>query len=308
VYFYRMSALSVASDIELPGLTAIPAGGGRAEVTIRRAAVSATLKGASANGPNWLIAGEELLLRIPGVARLLIRSGTDISFEPEGDTLPGDIAIFIVSTAFAILLHQRNQIVLRASAVRVGNRAVIFCGPSGRGKSTIAAALGQRGYPQVGDDVCVIGEDEFGASVIHSDGGRLNLWLDAIHHLGLSRRQCQPVRANLAKFHIQPDEPCAGALRLAAVYALQESRPPLRDGIERAKAVDTAVVVLNSAYHSRLVAALGQKARYFQSAASIAADAGVFFLNRPQDFACMPTVIGWLEEHWRTIELDGVRS
>lgn len=84
-----------------------------------------------------------LLLHIPDVA-------------PEAGTPPQDIAIFIIGTVFGLLLHQREQVVLRASAARVGGKAVLFCGASGAGKSPLAAALAQCGYPLITDDVCAL--------------------------------------------------------------------------------------------------------------------------------------------------------
>ncbi|HWA54220.1 MAG TPA: hypothetical protein VG816_08620, partial [Solirubrobacterales bacterium] len=46
----------------------------------------------------------------------------------------------------------RGDLVLHASAVEVDGRAVIFCGPTQRGKSTLARALGEGGYRLLGED------------------------------------------------------------------------------------------------------------------------------------------------------------
>jgi hypothetical protein len=145
-YSYCVSGLSVSSEVDLPGLIADPVSGRLPDVTIRRQRVPQALDGVAASrGPTWEIAGDRFLLRITGVARFLLTGGHDIAFELEEDATEDDVAIFLIGTVFGILLHQRQHVVLHASAVRVGGKAVLFCGPSGAGKSTIAAALGQRG-------------------------------------------------------------------------------------------------------------------------------------------------------------------
>jgi len=59
-----------------------------------------------------------------------------------------------MGSAMGALLHQRNILALHAGTIAVNGGSVIFCGPSGIGKSTLAAGFRRRGYPNVaGDDV-----------------------------------------------------------------------------------------------------------------------------------------------------------
>lgn len=301
---YRVSGLAVHSEIALPGLVGIRHGHGTADVIVRQAEVPTGLPGASQRGATWEIADERLLLRIPGIVRFLLTAGRDVAFELEEAGSAADAAIFVLGTVFGILLHQRRHIVLHASAVRVGSRAVLFCGPSGAGKSTLAAALGQRGYPLLNDDVCAIGLDQAGTPVAHSDGRQLKLWAQAIERLDLGDRRGAPVRSRLEKFYVEAIELAPETLPLGALYALRETRPPLSDGIEQPNLVDAALVIRRNAYRPRLVTAMRQRPQYFQSAASIAANAGVFILTRQLDFATIPDVIDRLEAHWSKIGLS----
>jgi hypothetical protein len=79
----------------------------------------------------------------PGAARLTVGIGDDDEALREHR---------IVSSAVCTLLAMRSDLVLHASAVAVGGRAVLFCGPTGRGKSTLALALGEAGHPVLGED------------------------------------------------------------------------------------------------------------------------------------------------------------
>jgi hypothetical protein len=68
----------------------------------------------------------------------------------------------ISSLAICTLLAMRGDLVLHASAVEVDGRAILFCGPTLRGKSTLARALGEAGRRVLGEDGVAIALDEDG--------------------------------------------------------------------------------------------------------------------------------------------------
>ncbi len=297
MHSYRICGLSVASDIVLPGLIAgkpdsFP------EVTIRHGAVPQALPEASMFGPTWQIAGKQFLLSVPNVARFLLKDGDQIVFAPESEASVEDIPIFVLGTVFGILLHQREQIVLHASAVEVNGKAIVFCGASGAGKSTIAAALAERGYRLLTDDVCAITFPSNAAPIVHPDGRQLKLWAQAIEKLELEEIRGQRIRGSLEKFYVEPRAVTTEALPLGAVYALQEALPSDALGIERPNVVDCALLLRWHAYRPLLVARLEQKEHYFRAAAQITDKSGIFRLTRPFDFAVLPDVVSWLEQHW----------
>lgn len=67
----------------------------------------------------------------------------------------------IVSSAVSTLLAMRGDLVLHASAVETVGGAVVFCGPTQRGKSSLARVLGLSGHGVLGEDGIAVelGED-----------------------------------------------------------------------------------------------------------------------------------------------------
>lgn len=299
MYRYLVSGVTVSSDLEIPGLFAGPAGEAPCDVEIRAGAVPETLAGAVRHGPTWALAPGRMLVRVPGIVRFLLTGGATITYAVEAGASEGDAAAFLIGSAFGILLHQRGQVVLHASGVRVDGRAVLFLGASGAGKSTLAAALSQRGYPLVADDFCAAAIDAAGVPLVWPDGRLPRLWSQAIGQLGLAGRPARAVRGRLNKFHVDlPVEGSDEPLPVAAIYALREARAPLRPGIEEPNLVDSAMLLERNAYRPRLVAQMEQRPRYFQLAAAIGNKARVFQLTRAFDYAALPEVIRWLERHW----------
>jgi hypothetical protein len=304
VHFYRVAGLAVASEIALPGaIAAAQPANATPDILVRAGSVPEALPQASARGPTWEIAGDKFLLHIPGVARFLLSGGREIVFEAAAGVDAADISIFLAGTVLGILLHQRGQVVLHASAVRVNGKAVLFCGASGAGKSTLAAALAQRGFPLVTDDFCAVTIGGAGAPMVQPDGRNLKLWAQTIEKLDLAERRGAPVRNRLQKFFVEPAAVFSEPLPLAAVYALREARPPHQAGIERPNVVDAALVLRRNAYRPQLVNRMGQKADYFRAATAIANSAGIFHLTRALNFERMPEVVAQLERHWTDIGL-----
>lgn len=297
MHSYRICGLSVSSDIHLPGLIA-GAPELSPQVTIRRGAVPEALHEPTLVGPTWQIAGKQFLLSVPNVARFLLENGDQIIFAPETEASVEDVPIFLTGTVFGILLHQRQHIVLHASAVEVDGKAVVFCGASGAGKSTLAAALLQRGYRLITDDICAISLEPNSAPIVHPDGRQLKLWAETIEKLEFQDIRGERVRDCLEKFYVEPRETANEALPLGAVYVLQAARPTDIAGIKRPNVVDAALLLRSHAYRPSLVVRLEQRECYFRLAAEIANKSGIFLLTRPWSFDAMTEVVSRLERHW----------
>lgn len=309
MFRYRISGLSVQSELQLPGLIESPEDRQLPDVTFRAGLTPERLDHVKLRGPIWEIAEDCILFRVPDIARFLIAQGRDITFETAPGASTADVAIFLIGTAFGILLHQREQIVLHASAVCVNGSAVLFCGRSGAGKSTMAAALDKRGFRLVTDDICAVTLNDAEAPIVHPDGRQMKLWALAVEKLELADHCVAPIRAQLEKFYVEPGGGAfAAPLPLAAVYVLREARPPLTPGIECPRIPDAARLLQRNAYRPRLVKDLGQRAHYFRAASAIANQGGIFQLTRKLDFALLTETIDRIEEHWRQIGLHGAAA
>jgi hypothetical protein len=93
------------------------------------------------------------------------------------------LRLSILGPVFALLLHQRGQFVLHASAVESAGGAVVFAGRSGWGKSTLAAALHARGCGMLSDDVTAISLGA-GHPTVLPGFPQFKLWPEVVISLG----------------------------------------------------------------------------------------------------------------------------
>ena len=308
---YRIAGLAVMSEIALPGAIPVPPVSD-ADILIRRRPVPQGLEGAYIRGVTWEVAGEDFLLRLDGIGRLLACGGRTLDVESAAGADPEDIVPFLLSTGLGVLLHQRGGLVLHAAAVARDGRAYAFCGRGGIGKSTLAAALCRSGCGFVGDDIALVDAGSRGHPVVWPDGRQMKLFDTTIQHLGLAARRKDAVRTGVPKYFVEPptlpedgDSVAAEGTPLAALYILRDLEPPHSEGIERLPPLDAAQLLLNHSYRRRLVLALARSGANGQvtSTAEILRHVPVFRLTRPRDLARLNGVVARLMDHWQ--HLDG---
>lgn len=114
------------------------------------------------NGDPWYTfarCGEVVVGRFYGLADFEIEGPrTDgrprqVTFYRDPTAPTGLIAILIAGTVIAYLLSEDGRLVLHASAVEVGGKALAFVGQSGQGKTTMATLLCAEGHPLIADDL-----------------------------------------------------------------------------------------------------------------------------------------------------------
>jgi hypothetical protein len=310
-YTCRISGLTVSADMELPGVVPVPVPAGSEDVRIRLRSIPERLEEVTARGPVWELDERHFLLRLPGIGRFLASDGNTLDMDPDPGTDPADAVPFLLGTGFGALLLQRGGLVLHAASVAVDGRAWVFCGRSGIGKSTLAAALCRAGCLFVNDDVCAIGLDETQTPVLWPDGRRLKLFEDSIARLDLDGKLRGLVRAGIGKHYVEPPAPevpvreMDAPATVAGIYILRDRKLPGEAGtysgsiFERLSPLNGAQALLEESYRRRLALAMARGSRQVAVTAAILRHTPIFQWTRPRGLDRLEDTVAELQAHWR---------
>jgi hypothetical protein len=117
-----------------------------------------------------------------GVEAVMDRSGSRLWVTwPDTLTLD-DMAAYLLSPLFGILLRLRGVTCLHGSAIAVDDHAIAFVGPEGAGKSTTAAAFAESGLPVLSDDIVAI-LDQKNSFTVQPAYPRVRLWPQSVELL-----------------------------------------------------------------------------------------------------------------------------
>lgn len=91
-----------------------------------------------------------------GIGRYDIYNGSEVFISPRQNVSHEVSRIPLFSVVLAAILQQNDIFVLHGSAVEINGKATIFLGGKGFGKSSLTAALINRGHNLISDDVTAI--------------------------------------------------------------------------------------------------------------------------------------------------------
>lgn len=225
------------------------------------------------------------LLTITGTGRYLVRGGREIVVEPTPDVDPRNVRLYLLGSAFGILLHQRGLLPLHANAVDLGGRAFGFMGPSGSGKSTLAAWFHDHHHGVLADDVCVVDFDTDGRAFVHAGIPRLRLWLDALNR---TRRNTDGLHRSYVSSEEEYDKfdvPIMAAeggttVPLAALYLLERGE---RFSIAPLMGISAAEAVIANIYRGSFLSLVDGRHDYWNSSVELARRIPIFRVTRSWD-------------------------
>ena len=278
-YSYTAFGLIIHSQIEIPELIAAE---GEPDIIIRLGKVPVHLENPSSTGVRFEASPNEFLLTLDTVGRYLVFGGKEIVIEPFDGVSLNDIRLFLLSSVFAALLHQREYLVLHGSCIEKDGTAIIFSGASGIGKSTLAAAFYEKGYHIICDDLSVVvfGEDD--SPYVVSGIPSLKLWDDALKKLGKNTDSLVMVRETMQKYRVDiADKYWSHPLPLKRIYILGSDletniRITELDSFEKMKAIN------NNTFRKRFLEGQGVKPVHFKQCALLAQKVRVFRVLRPR--------------------------
>lgn len=238
-------------------------------------------------------------LRVPGLADFLVQllPSPRIAVVAAPSTDESTLEHLLVDQVLPRTLSHAGELMLHASAIGVDGKLALFMGPSGWGKSTLAAMFARRGHRVLSDDcVQLVARDGRHSAIptypslrLHSDSLR-SLFPDETTLELASYSEKRRIALGDA----------AGGSHPARVHAIYLLGDPARAGdevrITNLGAVDTCQALLRHSFRLDL-ADKTANAHQFSRCADVTRAVPAFRLDYPRDFEHADALVGRLIAH-----------
>ena len=245
-------------------------------------------------GENWLEfhrRGRDIVLRFPGLADFTVSTGgKDVICIPVPEADEETLQHLFLNQVLPLVMNARGCLSFHGSAVDVGGACAAFLGPTGRGKSTLAASFATMGQGFLTDDGLIVAL-RGGRHVVEPSHPSLRLWEDSeAALLPTGSETAEPV-SYTSKSRFVAGERLAHAaaeLPLAAIFVLGEQTADAI-AIRRLSQAETVVAVLGNCFQID-VEDRQALARQFVGVTGLCEAVPGFSLDYPRQFGLLPAV------------------
>jgi len=289
---YWAYGLRIQAELQCPELPADAQAEGKADVTIRLLPASGAAMEALENGYYEVHPGV-FRLAVPGVAQYRVEEGRLITVEPATDAAPERLRLFLLGSAMGALLYQRGLFPLHGSAVETPWGGMIFVGPQGVGKSTLAAQFHRRGFRLLSDDVCAVEATELGLRILPAVA-RFRLCADAFELIGSP----EGGHFDVDKYVVPMGEgycPDPAPLKAIAILAYHEDAEP---EFRILRGFDRVQRLLENLYRPHYLKGQQTQGELMRMAGLIAEKTTMAIVSRRRNAAEGPALVEFLQGAW----------
>jgi hypothetical protein len=279
-YRYTAFGLQITSTIEIPEFLRGDISKNE-DVLIQTGKTPVELEKVTFKGVRFQAAPGEFLLKVDHIAEYYVKDGTNIFIYPDEKAPSSDIRLFLLGSVMGALIHQRGLLPFHGSAITYKNRAFIFSGISGTGKSTLAASFSKEGFPLITDDICTISLNSKNKPIVHPGYPQMKLWADTLEKLGENKISLKKVREGIKKYAYPLENKFINSpYEIAGVYILGTKNT---EGlhIETLKGIEKFNALKNNTYRLNFLKATGKTSSHFGHIESISRNCFVKRIERP---------------------------
>lgn len=222
-YFYRIYGLRVQSQIPFP--EAQPEQPGDAEVRIVFGRMPAFLREAAKKYGTWTDGFLAAWFCVRDGSGVYVEAGKRIVVELAKEPQMTRLTSLLLSAGMALICLQRGELFFHGSVLEVQGQAVLLCGESGAGKSTVAMELLQRGAGFMADDTVRVHPGEDGEEMLAEPSyPQQKLCRDMAQKCGVSLEKLRYIDEERDKYAwIRRDCYVKEPMRLGKIFLLRKS-------------------------------------------------------------------------------------
>jgi hypothetical protein len=296
MYSYVSYGLGIHSILQLPELT--PADVKLRDVVINLGETGRPVPRTDHTGCYFDGQPNETFIFWDRVGGFLVRNGEEIIIEPLPGAEESLVRLPLLGAVLSVAIHQRGLVGLHASAVRVGDHAIAFLGPSGLGKSTMAAALYARGHAVLADDLVVLNAQDNSGVMLLPGFPQLKLFPEALSaSLGENPNLYPTLLPGLDKrARMAQNGFSTRAVPITSLYVLSNDA---EFSVEPIPTKEKIPHLIRWGYGARTFKHWLKGAAasaHLQKCAAIANRLDFQFLNRPRSFETLPDLARTIEE------------
>ncbi len=230
--------------------------------------------------------------------RFLVEFGRKIVIEPVLGIADNIIRPCILGPIFSVLLRQRGLLVVHASCVGIDDEAVAFLGNSGWGKSTLANAFYNQGYPLLTDDVMAIEINKGNESnaITFPAYPCVKLLPDSAASLGYDFEELAVINSGLLKRHNSLTEKFVQKpLPVKRIYALENIAAP-RHEVQTLSSQDALVELVRHSRVTNLLTTPEFTSAHLHQCTQLIKKVPVYRLRRQKTLAALPDLVKLIED------------
>ena len=157
---YYVYGLNIKSEVKIEEFENLPLISEKDIVKITYSQMDDYIKNRIEEGKKIELLKNKIWFHIDNIATYCITNGNNIEIEVCENADMQLMKVYVMCSCLGFIMLQREMVAIHGGVIEMDNKAVIFTGDRGAGKSTLTTALREKGYKFISDDVASIKIDK----------------------------------------------------------------------------------------------------------------------------------------------------